>query len=276
MKSKSALLHVVGVYGSMGILIAAAPRQTQAQDGLPTAHGTILLKQQSARPDETARFHIVIKISDVSAAPGQVVTISEDFERRTREAKRDGVITLVDTFRSGTVSFGAAPQDILKLLPVVTIVRDKDGKYTSTADGGSAEGNPEVLGVLQQFAAAADSLLPDKAVSVGGKWKVAFENADTLIGGAKLAGEAEYAGPEQIRGTKTSRIKFALYEDGHEADKQGQGEGVLNVDGRGRIVRLVQKGRGIFAGGPATVEIEIMRNNGKDAVKKEAVTPARE
>jgi hypothetical protein len=253
MKSTRTTLCHIGLWVA---LCAAAAGPAPAQDGKTVTEEVFPSKKQAAAPGETNRYTIEIKISS-PAAPGKVIKISEQFDSLTREAKPDATLTLVDTFTSGTVSFGAAPQDILKMLPVVTITRDRQGKFAAKAEGGSSEGNPEVMGVLQQFAATADSLFPDKPVHAGDKWKIAFTNVNTLVGGPKLTGEAELAATEPIQGENTSRIKFKI--DEHAGDPQSQGEGVVNVDTHGRIVRLVQKGHGTFAGGPATVEIDIQR-----------------
>ncbi len=252
--------HCLPQIGLGFALCTAVAGPTLAQDSKAIPERLSPSKQPSAVTGETTRYTIEIKI-DSPAAPGKVIKISEQFDRLTREAKPDHTLALVDTFTSGSISFGAAPQDILKLLPVVTITRDKQGKFTSKADGGSAESNPDVLGVLQQFATTADTLLPHKTMNAGEKWKLAFENINTLLGGPKFVGEAELVGAEPIQGENAARIKFTLY--AHAGDKESQSDGVVNVDMHGNILRLIQKGHGTFAGGPATVEMEIKRVEGK-------------
>ena len=236
-------------------LYLLVPLATYAQASKPV---TTVSPKQIAPVGAPDLYKIEIKINAPSASGKlNVIVIREQFERRTLPRQSDGSQAVVDTFTTGTVSFGGTPQDILKLLPVVTITRDKEGKYSSRAEGGSAEGNPEVMGVLQQFAATATYLYPAKSVRTGDKWKISVENSNTLIGSSKLEGEAEQLGSEQREGEKMARVAFKFYE--HQGDAQPQGEGTVYFGKNGHIVRLVQKGQGIFAGAPATVEMEIRR-----------------
>jgi hypothetical protein len=196
----------------------------------------------------------------------QDIAIQLKLRETARSAKvSSGEWTLVQQFEAGSVNVGGQEQDVLGMLPIVTLVRDKFGAVTMSTAGGTPDGSAEMGGLMLQVTNAARDFAPEKAVRVGDKWKVSATNPSRIIGGAMLEAEAELLDTETLAGAKTLKIYFkGTTQDAADSEKAPI-EGTLNIDQEtGKLIRISEKGAGSFAGGKAKAELE-MTAEPKDA-----------
>lgn len=213
---------------------------------------------------DVRRFRLTLNIHAHTPMGEQTIKVAETVNSTVKEAMADGSFTVVYQFDTGRATIGEREVDVLALLPIVTITRSAEGKYSARTEGGNPEGNAEVAGVMQQLTANAENLFPAKPVKPGDRWKLAFANANALIGSAKLQGEAQLSGKEKIQNGETLHVKFTADGDEKEPGEKTHTEGVFDVNPvSGEIVKFSHKGNGRFAGGKADVEL-IVSALGKD------------
>lgn len=222
------------------------------------------VKRPALKSGDIHRFQLTLNIKAHTPMGDQSVKVAETYNTTVKEATANGSYSLVYKFEAGKAIVGGMDVDILSFLPVVTVTRGADGKYSAKTEGGNEEGNAEVAGVLQQLTANADNLLPSKPVKAGDKWKLAYANANGMIGSAKLQGEAELTGKERYRDNETLRVKFTADSDEKEPGDKTHTEGMFDINPTsGEIVKFSHKGSGTFAGGKANVEL-VVSALGKD------------
>ncbi len=227
-----------------------APAQTPADK-------PVMMPFFAAKVNDALPYRLGLTIHSKAPTGEQVIKIAETLKTTVKELQEDGKLTLLVEFQTGTVTFGKQEINILKMLPVVTITRSPKAVYETKVEKGNHEGNAEVAAVLVQTASASDNFLPAKAVRPGDHWKIDYANANRMLGGPKMTGEAQFIGIEKVNGIEAYRIKFSA--DGElKPGMPGHTEGVMFWQtGQGQLLRLTQKGNGIFAGSPAEAELEV-------------------
>jgi len=242
----------------------------QAQTAL--SQDAAVSPKRAQKVGDVRHYRLMLTIRSKRAEGEHVVLVAEKFRTTTKEVQKDGSFSLLDEFESGTATVSGKEINILPLLPAVTITRSAEGRFAAMAEKGNVEGNPEAIGVLQQLAAAADNFLPTRATKTGDRWKIAYANANRMLGSAKLSGDAELTGVEHRGEGETYNIKFHVEDNGNAQDPS-HSEGSLTWGREKGMVRFVQKGHGTFAGGPAEVELQVTLEEPTDLKPEKAKQP---
>jgi len=245
----------------LAAVVNLAAAQTSDRDAKPVE----VVRQKFAMGDES-RYKLDLKLNVRGANGGQAVIAKMQFKQTCSDVKPTGAHTLTDVFEAAGLKMASTPEaavaademDMLASLPVVTLVTDAAGAASISFQGGTDHGNADLGGILQQFAASSEAFRPPRPVKVGDKWKLAYANANKLIGAGKIDGDAELLGTEAVGTVKTLKIHIKAG-DPPTGDPPKPGfEGIVNLDpATGRVVKLTQKGSGEFAGGSASVELTI-------------------
>jgi len=199
----------------------------------------------------------------------QDIAIQLRLRETAKTVRSSGEWSLVQQFEAGSVNLGGQEQDVLGMLPIVTLTRDKRGAVSMSTAGGTPDGAVELGGLLLQVTNAARDFAPDKPVKIGDKWKVSFTNPNKIMGGAMVEAEAELLDTETIDGIKTLKIGFKGTSQNPADSETAPIEGAVNVEPEtGRLVHITEKGSGTFAGGKAKAELEMSLSTKEDKAAK--------
>jgi hypothetical protein len=262
---RSAVLAIV-----LPLLFGIAIQAARADDNKKESGAAYAVSQRIYKSGETSRYRLTVKIQTPGPMGDQDVTIQLKLRETARAAKvSTGEWSLVQQFETGTVNLGGQEQDVLGLLPIVTLTRDKRGLVTMSTAGGTPDGAAELGGLLLQITNAARDFAPDKAVKIGDKWKASFTNPSKIMGGTMVEADTELLDTETIEGIKTLKIRFKGTSQNAGDAETAPIEGTVNVEPEtGRLVRITEKGAGTFAGGKAKADLEMTLITKEDKASK--------
>src|ERR1051326_5352364 len=134
-------------------------------------------------------------------------SLSMLFKETVKEAKPSGEFTVLTQFESASANAGGMEQDLLPLLPTITVMRDKAGKISAKTEGGLEQISSQITPMFQGLSTMQDSYVPKNPVKVGDKWKVTATTPSPTGGETKSEGEATLVGTEIVGGIKSLKVK---------------------------------------------------------------------
>ena len=217
----------------------------------------VLPHQPSPKVGDKAEYRLTMQI-EPTGRPGSKVEISEKYLIQTTQAAQNSYTQRVN-FSLTHVIIASRDSDILAMMPIITLKHGASGDCKASAEGGSAESNPDVLGAIQQVVVMPEALKAYRSSSSATSWHIDFDNTNLMIGGHHLAGEAKQIGSERVADRDTIKIGFTAESPGKPGEESMKIEGYVNLDAKtGQLVHMHQSGAGMFAGGTAKVAMDVV------------------
>jgi hypothetical protein len=191
------------------------------------ASETFVLTKPTLKAGDVRRLVRTVTTLDVqSRVPKhkEVVKIVEKWSSTVKSLKPDGSATLVFKMEVSQM-FKDGKKVPSNLPPVVTLFRSPEGKMTVVAKGKTTEGDADIGTEIHEPLALAESLYPEKAISVGDHWPITYS-----MGTSEGLGHAELTGTKQIAGVKALNIKFTAEVNVEKTREKFHVEGVFTVN----------------------------------------------
>ncbi len=222
-----------------------------AQDTKPAEAVTIV--KRMFKTGDVNRYKLGMKVN----YGGMATVISLLFKETTQDAKPTGEFTLVNQFESAMASIGGNETDISSFLPIVTVMRDKDGKLSNKTEGGIDAAGAQISGMMQSLSTLQEAYLPKNPVKVGDKWKVSVTNPGPT-GATKSEGEATLIGTEMIGGVKSIKLKVTSEVDNKADEIKAHTESTMNLDpDSGKLLKMLSKVDGTTKGMKVSQELDL-------------------
>lgn len=229
-----ALMLASALIGGPGMLPRVQAQAIKSEDATEyTIH------KPTYKKGDLDRYKMSVNMLLNAGANENEIDLSFRLKQATKEAKDDGSFTLVQEFEEAKVTSQGREQDITSSLPKITMLKDKDGKFTTKVEGGSDQMG-QITNMLGNLGKSQEAFYPTKPVKIGDKWKISFDGPGTEEIKSKVTGEATLVKTETIGGIKTFAIKVLSNTDVTGAESvKGTSEQVMNVDiETGKVVRL--------------------------------------
>lgn len=239
----------------------------------PLAQGTddaVSIIKRVYQQGETDRYKLKVHIRQLdpkTSAPTLDVVIDMIIVDTVKEAKPNGVTTIVTDVERADGKFGDQETEFTAAMPQVIQTLDKQGHMIGTKTKGGNEQLASFFSqVFERIGRVQGQLYPSAPVKVGDSWKI--EDTDAKDADSKLSGKATLVGKETIDGVATLKVKIvtdsvAKMVNPTKGDQlpikiHFEGTGSLNAV-TGRIIKLSGKGNG-DAGDAGKNELDFERS----------------
>ncbi len=259
--------------GSVALACVALGSHAQ-QTAAPTPDKTYTIQRQFKAGDvDYYKMKMTQKINGaISGGQDLEIKLNLVMKETTKAVGDNGQVTVVDEYTKAAASIGGQDQDLLPMMPKLTIKKDQAGQIDVTAEGEQDLVVQQISTLAKTMMQSQAAVIPKNAVKVGDSWTAVIPGP-TADANTATKIRIKLDGVEMLGSVSTLRLKTSTdTSGGPQSDTQMHGEATMYLDvASGKLVKMTTKADGTAKGAKISTELNLEKGEPEDAkpVKKD-------